>query len=94
MFATKIDLNGNNLYEKEIKALEKNGYWRFTTDYQFYRYDKLCGDCLGQFSPKKVLYLVYQKIDHSKWLVDQENIRLAEIAEKERLAYVQEMMRQ
>lgn len=65
VFATKIDLNGNNLYEQEIKELEKTGYWKFTTDYNFFRYDKLCGESMGQFSKKKVLYLVYQKIDHA-----------------------------
>ena len=48
---------------------------------------------VGKFSPKKVLYLVYQKIDHDQWLKDKEAKRLADIAEKERLAYVKEQMR-
>ena len=88
VFATKLDMHGNNVYETEVTHLEKNGYWKFITDYKFYRYDKLCGNKIGKFSPKKVHYLVYQKMDHVKWLADQENIRLAEVAEKERLAYV------
>ena len=93
VFATKIDMQGNNIYEKEIQKLEDEGFWKFVTDYKFYRYDKVCGDAIGKFSPKKIHYLVYQKIDHAKWLTTQENIRLAEIQERERLAYVQEMMR-
>ena len=27
VFATKLDLQGENLYEKEIKQLEETGYW-------------------------------------------------------------------
>ena len=93
VFATKLDMHESNVYEKEIKELEENGYWKFITDYKFYRYDKLCGNGVGKFSPKKVHYLVYQKMDHVQWLTAQENIRLAQIAEKERLSYVGQMMK-
>lgn len=64
VFATKLDMHGNNVYDPEIKKLEQNGYWKFITDYKFYRYDKLGGNKVGKFSPKKVHYLVYQKVDH------------------------------
>lgn len=93
VFATKLDMHGNNVYDPEIRRLEQNGFWKFVTDYKFYRYDKLGGNKVGKFSPKKVLYLVYQKMDHIQWLTDQENLRLAQAAEKERLAYVTQMMK-
>ena len=80
------------MYEQDIKILEENGYWKLITKYQFYRYDMLNGK-VGKFSPKKVLYLVYQRIDHEQWIKDKEAIRLAEIAEAERLKVVQEQMR-
>lgn len=51
IFATKLDQKNFNEYEKEINQLTENGYWKFTTDHTFYRYDKLFGD-LGKFSNK------------------------------------------
>ena len=81
IFASKIRIDGQNLHENEIKELEKKGLWKFKTDYQFYKYDKVFGAAIGKFSTKKVLYLVYEKVDRNKWLLEQENIRLAEVAE-------------
>jgi hypothetical protein len=58
VFATKLDLHQRNQYEPEIKHLEQNGYWQFTSEHSFYRYDKLCGK-FGNFSTKKVKVLCY-----------------------------------
>lgn len=41
--------------------LSEQGFWRYTGEHQFYRYDKLCGN-IGQFSNKEVKILAYQKI--------------------------------
>ena len=58
IFATKLDKSSTNEYQKEIDELTNNGYWSYTTDHTFYRYDKLFGD-LGKFSNKLVKILVY-----------------------------------
>ena len=68
--------------------------WKFKTDYQFYKYDKVFGAVIGKFSSRKVLYLAYEKIDQNVWRQEQEKIRLAEVAEKDRLNCIKEMMRQ
>ena len=70
VFATKLDLHSKNQYEPEIKHLEETGFWSFTSEHQFYRYDKLCGK-VGSFSTKLVKVLCYQKIDRTQWLAEQ-----------------------
>lgn len=74
VFATKLDFHQKNQYEPEIKELEDTGFWQFTSEHSFYRYDKLC-DKVGKFSTKLVKILCYQKIDHSKWLAEQAVIK-------------------
>ena len=80
------------MYEREIKKLEEDGYWKLVTKYSFYRYDML-NEKDGKFSPNKVLYLVYQRIDHDWFVREKERIRLEDIAEKKRLEVVKEQMR-
>lgn len=70
VFATKLDLHQKNQYEPLIKHLEENGYWKFTSEHSFYRYDKLCGK-FGNFSTKLVKILCYQKCDHGQWLAEE-----------------------
>lgn len=80
IFATKLDQKNFNEYEKEINHLTENGYWKFTTDHTFYRYDKLFGD-LGKFSNKQVKVLAYQRIDREKWELEKEMNEPAEEGE-------------
>ena len=67
IFASKLDKLNNNEYEGFMNKLTEEEHWAFTTDHQFYRYDKLFGD-LGKFSNKLVKVFVYQKRDHQVWL--------------------------
>jgi hypothetical protein len=53
-----LDLHSKNQYEPEIKELEDTGFWKFTSEHSFYRYDKLC-DKVGKFSSKLVKVLCY-----------------------------------
>jgi len=39
------------------------GYWNFTAEHSFYRYDMLA-DKMGKFSTKLVKILAYQKNDY------------------------------
>ena len=48
IFATKLDKNSIDEYSKEINELTNDGYWTYTTEHKFYRYDKLFGE-LGKF---------------------------------------------
>ena len=86
IFATKLNYHNQNQYEQEIKKLEEDGYWKFTAEHTFYRYDKLC-EKVGKFSTKLVKILAYQKNDYEQWLADkerekQEALRLAEEKKK------------
>jgi hypothetical protein len=63
IFATKLDKNNQDEYNKEIDNLTNTGFWVFTTDHTFYRYEKLIGD-IGKFSNRLVKVLMFQKIDH------------------------------
>ena len=58
IFATKLNLHGENQYADNINMLANQQHWKFVTDHTFYRYDKLC-DGKGKFSNKKVKVLVY-----------------------------------
>ena len=83
IFAPKLDKNNICEYAKEIDELTDQGYWTYTTDHSFYRYDKLFGD-LGKFSNKLVKISVYQKRDRKAFLREQEEA--AKKAEEERIA--------
>ena len=83
IFAPKLDKNNVCEYAKEIDELTDQGYWNFTTDHTFYRYDKLFGD-LGKFSNKLVKISVYQKRDRDAILREQEEA--VKKAEEERIA--------
>lgn len=88
IFATKLDKNNNNIYESQINSLVEDGYWRYETQHQFYRYDKLFGD-MGKFSSKLVKVLVYQKNDRDQWLwlkKNEEEKQAAIEAEKKRIS--------
>lgn len=60
IFATKLNYLNQDIYEQEINSLKDDGYWRFTAQHVFFRYDKLCGN-MGQFSNKKVKIVSYEK---------------------------------
>ena len=60
IFATKLNYLNQDIYEQEINSLKDDGYWRFTAQHVFFRYDKLCGN-IGQFSNKKVKIVAYEK---------------------------------
>lgn len=62
IFTTKLDINSVDIYEPIIKKMESDGYWKFTCEHKFNRYDKLT-DKKGKFSRKMVKVLAYQKID-------------------------------
>lgn len=78
IFATKLDLNGDNQYANEIDTLNNEMHWKFVTDHTFYRYDKLCGG-KGKFSNKLVKIVAYQRTDHEEYLI-REKDRLEEEA--------------
>ena len=61
IFATKLDTHKQDIYEPVVKELTENGYWAFTAQHSFYRYDKLCGS-MGQFSNKLVKVISFQKM--------------------------------
>jgi len=82
IFAPKLDKNNVCEYAKQIEELTDQGYWTFTTDHTFYRYDKLFGG-LGKFSNKLVKILVYQKRDREAFLREKEE---AAASERERKA--------
>ena len=42
IFATKLDLHSVDIYDTHIKQLEAEGFWKFTSEHMFNRYDKLC----------------------------------------------------
>ena len=88
VFAARIGPDGRNQFEAEIKELEKSGFWKFKTEHQF---DKVYG---VKFPSRKALYLAFEKVDHDAWRQEQGKLRLAEVAEQDRLRCVQEMMRQ
>merc|ERR1712151_917711 len=48
-------------------------HWKFVTDHQFYRYDKLCGG-QGKFSNKLVKVVAYQRTDHNEYLIREKEI--------------------
>lgn len=84
IFASKLDKLNNNEYEKFMTKLTEEEHWAFTTDHQFYRYDKLFGD-LGKFSNKLVKVFVYQKRDHQVWvdrMAKEEEERQKELARR------------
>jgi len=58
IFSTKLDLHGNDIYDHIIKKLEDTGYWKFTCEHKFNRYDKLT-DKKGKFSRKMVKVVAY-----------------------------------
>ena len=49
IFATKLDIKNRDTYEEHIRQLEREGYWEFTSEHCFNRYDKL-SDGMGKFS--------------------------------------------
>ena len=61
IFATKLDAGRQDIYEHVVKELTEKGFWAFTAQHSFYRYDKLCGN-MGQFSNKLVKVLAFQKL--------------------------------
>lgn len=63
VFATKLNYFKQNIYQDEIKSLTEEGYWNFTSEHQFFRYDMLC-EGMGKFSTKEVKVLAYQKLDY------------------------------
>lgn len=63
VFATKLNYFKQDIYQKEIDQLREEGWWNFTSDHQFYRYDMLC-EGMGKFSTKLVKVLAYQKCDY------------------------------
>lgn len=52
IFATKLDLTQENQYGKEMNKMNEEMYWKFITEHEFYRYDKISGNT-GKFSNKK-----------------------------------------
>ena len=64
-----------------IRKLESDGYWKFTSEHQFNRYDKLTQN-KGKFSKKMIKVVTYQKIDHDAWVVESEKARILAIEEK------------
>ena len=58
VFATKLNYFKQDIYENEIKSLSEEGYWEFTSEHEFYRYDMLC-EGMGKFSTKLVKVLAY-----------------------------------
>lgn len=84
IFATKLNYFKQDIYDADIKQLSEEGFWRYTGEHQFFRYDKLCGN-IGQFSNKEVKILAYQKIqDYEDPELKAAQLR-AEQEEKERL---------
>lgn len=81
IFAPKLDKFNVCEYAKQIDEMTETGYWTFTTDHTFYRYDKLFGD-LGKFSNKLVKILVYQRRDRDQFL--REKAEAEKKAEKEK----------
>ena len=75
IFATKLNLNQENEYEKEIQEMVAEKHWEYTADHTFYRYDKLCGG-VGKFSTKLVKVFACQKTDHVAWAKEQDEIRI------------------
>lgn len=74
VFATKLNYTKQDIYDGEIKQLASEGYWNFTAEHEFFRYDMLC-EGMGKFSTKLVKVLAYQKQDYET--------KFAEIAAKE-----------
>lgn len=58
VFATKLNYFKQDIYENEIKSMVEDGYWNFTAEHQFYRYDMLA-DKMGKFSTKLVKIVAY-----------------------------------
>lgn len=58
VFATKLNYFKQDIYDQEIKQLNEEGYWNFTSEHQFFRYDMLC-EGMGKFSTKLVKVLAY-----------------------------------
>lgn len=58
VFATKLDQLKQDIYSDIIKHMTSEGYWNFTAEHQFFRYDMLC-EGMGKFSTKLVKVLVY-----------------------------------
>lgn len=77
VFATKLNYTKQDIYDGEIKQLASEGYWNFTAEHEFFRYDMLC-EGMGKFSTKLVKVLAYQKQDYET--------KFAEIAAKEEAA--------
>jgi hypothetical protein len=58
VFATKLNYFKQDIYNEEIKKMTAEGYWNFTAEHQFFRYDMLC-EGMGKFSTKLVKVLAY-----------------------------------
>jgi hypothetical protein len=70
IFATKLNLTQENQYGEAMTKLSDQQYWKYITEHEFYRYDKLAPNT-GKFSNKKVKIIAYQKTDHNIWVEDQ-----------------------
>ena len=67
--------------------MTEEGYWNFTAEHQFFRYDMLC-EGMGKFSTKLVKVLAYQKRDYETMFAEKARIeeekRAAEEAERKK----------
>lgn len=75
IFTSKLDWHSKDIYEPLIKKLEADGFWCFTSEHQFNRYDKYTEN-RGKFSRKMIKVLSYQKIDHEQWVIETEKARI------------------
>lgn len=73
VFATKLNYFKQDIYDEEIKKMTAEGYWNFTAEHQFFRYDMLC-EGMGKFSTKLVKVLAYQKNDYESIFQERERI--------------------
>jgi hypothetical protein len=70
VFATKLNYFKQDIYDSDIKKMTEEGYWNFTAEHQFFRYDMLC-EGMGKFSTKLVKVLAYQKNDYETLFAEQ-----------------------